>query len=524
MAQADARAQPRSEIVVDRSAAAPRLPRAVAALAGAAVIGFAAQLLFFDAALGINVPIAIALLLAAGWLVRDAARALPGWSDAWLPVSAMVLAGFLALRDDPTLANLDVLGAFALAGGSLATFGGQAVVRRSALGVLSAASHVAGAVAIGGRKVLGAARRALPDGQLRTLSGRAAPILRGLLIAVPLLFLFALLFSAADAVFARTLDDLFDLDLGSLPGRLAIAVVAAWLAAGALGFVAEPTETSDAALAGAWDRRPRFGSTEAITVLVALDLLFALFAWLQAAYLFGGRDTLAASGFTYAEYARRGFFELLAVAFGVAALITIVHAVVRERSRAYLAAAIGLVLLTGVVLVSAYLRLRLYQDAYGWTELRFYVLAAIAWLGLGTVAAVIALATGRFAWMGHLMVMVSIVFGLAFNLIGPVRFIAEQNVQRAIHPELVAPGGETGLDIWYLASLGDDAVIVLAEALPNLPDAERGLTRDVLAARARQLLADEPQGGTWQAWSLSHQRARELLLTCPFVPCLLANP
>jgi hypothetical protein len=45
-------------------------------------------------------------------------------------------------------------------------------------------------------------------------------------------------------------------------------------------------------------------------------------------------------------------------------------------------AGLGLLVLTGGVLVSAMLRLRLYQDAYGWTELRFYVFAAIIWLAL----------------------------------------------------------------------------------------------------------------------------------------------
>ncbi len=511
MAQADALPQVRTEAAADRAEVAPRLPPAAIVLASAAIIGFAAQLLFFDTALGINLPIAVALLLAAGWLVRDSPRALPAMSDAWLPASALLLAGFVAVRDDPSLAALNSLGALALAGAALATFGGQAVVRRSALGVTALATALAGAAAAGARRVVGEARRALPDGQLRTLSGRAAPILRGLLIAIPLLIGFSLLFSAADAVFSRTLRDLFDLDLGSLPGRAAIAVAAAWLAAGTLGFVAGPTRVDDAGLGGVWERRPRLGAAEAITVVIALDLLFVVFAWLQAAYLFGNRDTMAVSGFTYSEYARRGFFELLAVAFGVAALITVLHALVRDRTRTYLVAAIGLVLLTGVVLASAYLRLRLYQDAYGWTELRFYVLAAIAWLGIGTVAAVIALATGRFGWMGHAMVALSLLFGLAFNAIGPLHFIAEQNVQRAIHPELVPPDGRSGLDVWYLAGLGGDAVIVLAESLPDLPQAVQPQAREALQY-AHDRLAGDPRLEAWQAWNLSRDRAQQLLL------------
>ena len=134
-----------------------------------------------------------------------------------------------------------------------------------------------------------------------------------------------------------------------------------------------------------------------------------------------------------------------------------------------MAAAIGLVVLTAVVLGSALLRLRLYQEAYGWTELRFYVLAAILWLAIGCVLAVLSLGADRSHWLLHAMVAVSIVFGLAFNVIGPVRLVAEQNVERAVHPELVAPGGETGLDLAYLGTLGDDALPVLVENLCRLP-------------------------------------------------------
>jgi hypothetical protein len=262
-------------------------------------------------------------------------------------------------------------------------------------------------------------------------------------------------------------------------------------------------------LGNAWQRRARLGTAESVTVLVALDLLFAGFVALQATYLFGGGDTLAATGLTYAEYARRGFFELLAVALAIGALILALEGFVARRSRIYLAAAIGLVVLTLVVLASAYLRLRLYQDAYGWTELRFYVLAAIAWLAIGAVGAIYAILTDRTAWLLHGMLVLSVAFGLAFNLIGPVRFVAEQNVARALNPELVAPGGRGGLDVWYLASLGDDAIPVLAEAASRLPAAaDRQSVAIALEDRAVYLSGTEH---AWQAWNLSRERARSLL-------------
>jgi hypothetical protein len=109
---------------------------------------------------------------------------------------------------------------------------------------------------------------------------------------------------------------------------------------------------------------------------------------------------------------------------------------------------------------------------------------------------------------------VSFVFGLAFNVIGPVQLVTDQNIQRALHPELVAPGGETGLDIFYLASLGDDALPLLAAHRCDLHLI--GARRFALEARIARLANDEP-GKAWQAWNLSRERARDVRIAeeCP---------
>lgn len=490
-----------------------RSPVAVGLAAGAA--GLLAQWLFVDTGVGINVPIAIAALLISGWLVRPATHRLPRARDAWLPLAAIGLSAFAALRGDATLVTLDLLGAVALTGAALASFGGFAVVDRPFGSIAELASRVLGSAAVAGSRVIRGLIAVIPGSGARKSVTRAAPILRGLLIALPLVLLFVALFAAADAVFARIARDLFkdlDIDLGSLPARIVVAAAAAWLVAGLLHFVAASDRVDEEGPPpAAVSTLRRLGSTEAATVLIVLDLLFAGFVALQAAYLFGGQDTVQASGLTYAEYARRGFFELLAVALIVGSLILAAEYLVVRRTPAYLATAIGLVGLTAVVLVSALLRLRLYQEAYGWTELRFYVLAAILWLAIGCLFAVVSLATNRSRWLLHGMLALSIVFGIAFNLIGPVRLIAEQNLARAIDPELVAPGGETAVDVWYLNLLGDDAVLPLAEALPDLPPDLRHEVTEILRNRAYDL-EHSPGNESWQAWNLSREAARARLL------------
>ena len=75
-------------------------------------------------------------------------------------------------------------------------------------------------------------------------------------------------------------------------------------------------------------------------------------------------------------------------------VLATVHAVAARRTTILVAAGVALAGLTAVVLASALLRLRIYQDAYGWTELRFYVLAAIVWLAIGIGITLVLLGRG----------------------------------------------------------------------------------------------------------------------------------
>lgn len=476
--------------------------------ASGAALGLLGQLLFVGVAPGINLIIAVAAVLAAAWRLRP--RGLPlRVTDALLPTATLLYAGFVALRDDPTLVALDIIAVLVLTAASLAAIGGAAVVTRPLLAVGDIAARLAVWTGVGAAWVLLDAGPAAPSlDRFRRRIGGAGPVLRGLAIALPLALVFIGLFAAADAVFAELVNNLFDwdLDLADVPGRVVVAAVIGWLAAGALAFVATPGEER----IGPAPRLRWLGTTEALTILIVIDLTFAAFVALQLAYLFGGLDTLQATGMTYSEYARRGFFELIAVAVLAGGLLLALETFVKARPREYVGAAIALAGLTSVVLASATLRMRLYQEAYGWTELRFYALAVIGWLAIGVVLAAMALATNRSRWLPHALAVAGLAVGIAVNVIGPVRFVADQNVARLANPALVPAFGSTGLDTIYAADLGDDAVPALVRALPYLPRDERHYLRDVLSGRLVGLRVRDDLNA-WQAWNLSRATARAAL-------------
>ncbi len=193
----------------------------------AAVIGFAGQLLLYGSAPGINVAIAVVGLLVAAWLLRSPRTPANRW-DLVLPAAAAVFAAFVALRGDPTLIALDVAAALGLTTAALLSLRGEAVLfapltRLAREGARLAASLLAGVAA-----PLSQVVRSAGIGQRSTAALRgSAPLVRGLLLAVPPVVVFLALFSSADAVFASLVSDLFavDLDLGDAIGRGLLALM-----------------------------------------------------------------------------------------------------------------------------------------------------------------------------------------------------------------------------------------------------------------------------------------------------------
>lgn len=498
---------------------------ALRALATASLIGIAGQAVLFETGIGLNAALLTAAILTAGWWIADRGRRLDP-ADAWIPIAAALVAAAAAVRSDPFTLLLDGATAAALTGASMAAFAGAAVTRRSFAAVGALGAVVIGWALVGILKVAGLAARATGAAPARRrMPPHLAPIARGLLLAVPVLLVFGALFASADAIFATIAGNLFDwqIDFGGIVERASLAFGIAWLVAGLLAVAggidpqmsvradrpAPAMQSLGAAVASPAPAYPRLGETEAVTVLAAVVGLFGLFVGLQLAYLFGGLDTLSAAGITYADYARRGFFELVAATGLAAGLVIVLHGVVEHRGRAFVGAALVLALLTVAILASAGLRLRLYQEAYGWTELRFYVYATIAWMGIGIAGGSVLLPRDRLRWLGHLVAIAAVAVLVAVNVVGAQRHVADENVARLLDPARVPADGRTGLDVWYAISLGDDAVPALVAALPALSVADRELVMADLADRWAEL--NRPEATGWPGWNLARERARDAL-------------
>jgi hypothetical protein len=475
----------------------------------ALAFGLLAQFLFYRSALGINVGISAAAILAVAWRIRPAG-ARSDRLDRWIVPAALAFAFLPALRVDLMLLLFDVPATLVLVTMAAVSFAGVPLTRRAADLLVVLGLVVVGRIVAGGALLLAA----LPDlGRplARRSGGRIASVGLGIALAFPFLVVFALLFASADAVFSSAVNSVFDFrkwSIGDLVGRILVAAFFAWVAGGLLILAGRGTETTTPALLPRL--RGLLSSTAGLTALLAIDALFVFFVALQIAYLFGGIDTLNATGLTYSAYARRGFFELIAVTVIAGGLLFSVELVVARRTRLYVAMALVLVLATLAIVVSAAYRMQLYQLAYGWTEQRFYALAGIAWLGAAGAGAAVLVWRDATRWLLHVAGLMALAVAVAINLVGPAAFVARQDLERLIDPSGLPTDAYRGLDAYYLATLGDGAVPTLVEYLPRLSDADRIALGS--AIRTLSLEGHDLQAASLPGFSVDRERARQALL------------
>lgn len=337
--------------------------------------------------------------------------------------------------------------------------------------------------------------------------------LRGVLLALPVIILLTLLLASADAVFSARIQGLFDWfefdNLGEYLFRTFYIVVIAYLLLSAYFFGLAKSGTLHKETQTGSQVRPFLGMIEAGIVLGAVNLLFLSFVLIQFTYFFGGDQNVSIQGFTYAEYARRGFFELLAVAVISSFLFYILSQITARKAKPgrWIFTGLGLMLvaLVGIILVSAYTRLTLYEEAYGFTRLRTFTHVFIIWTGGALLTLGILEVTQKLQRLPVFLIFWLMLFGLTINILNVDSFIVRQNVQRGIteHPASV----ENQLDIAYLSELSFDATppLIAYYLDDSLPTDLRMALGGVLACRLET--RNQPDQIPWTSWHYARSKA-----------------
>jgi uncharacterized protein DUF4153 len=467
-------------------------------------LGWLFDFLFWKQGFGINFAVYSVCCLLGGFLVLSVSRQVPARGTLWLIPLILLFVAVTGLRAEPMTLFLAVVFTLLMMVISANTFLGGRWFRYSLADYFSMFLNLAGSMLARPLSFSAEVRKERAESPIPAKKLHVWPIVRGVVIAVPVVALFASLLASADAIFSSQLDILLRIfEIQNLPQyifRLAYILVAGYLLVGVILHAS--TQSRDEKLLG--ENTPLvaalLGFTEAIIVSSCVAVLFAAFVVIQFKYFFGGQANITVAGFTYAEYARRGFGELVLVAFFSLLLILGLGALTRRENatqrRIFSGLSSVIVVLVMIMLVSAYQRLLLYEAAYGFSRLRTYTHVALVWIGL-LLATVVVLEILHWERRFALAALIaSLGFAASLAVLNVDGLIVKENVNRGV-----------GLDVPYLVSLSTDSVPALADAFqsPSYP----GLTRDAVGAvlYCRLKLNPPNSESDWRSFTISRWQA-----------------
>lgn len=273
--------------------------------------------------------------------------------------------------------------------------------------------------------------------------------LLGVVIALPILLIAAGLLSSADAVFRKMTTDFMNWirpdNIFNVVIRVTFLFFTSYALTSYLCKRSIPEEVKD---------RRKGEPVLAITIMSLLSLLYLLFSGIQIFGLFLGKMQLP-EGYTYAQYAREGFFQLLAVSILNLILVLVCLSFFRESKVLKVIMTI-MSLCTFIMIASSVMRMIIYIRYYYLTFLRIFVLWMLTVLFVMFIGVLINIYRESFPLFRYGVVMVTVLY-LALSFSHPDYIIARVNIANA-------PGG----DFSYLSDLSADAAPVIIPYMESL--------------------------------------------------------
>lgn len=473
--------------------------------------------LFWKKPAGISFLVWISIVLAAGFILAAIEKVRPARRSYLLVCPIFIFALMTFIRHEELTRSFSAMAALGLLLLLAATFRTGNWISYRSVDYLTSFFKWLGAALTQPveltRSQNGADSKSSPANGTNPVRKTVVPVLRGLALAFPIVLILTILLSSADPIFNDQINNFFALfrveNLGEFLFRLVYIMVFGYLFAGTLLHAIHPRKEEPRPDPNDPQIVPFIGFTESLVVLLCVDLLFLLFVSIQFRYLFGGQANITSTGYTYSEYARRGFFELVTVAV-ISLLLYLAFAAATKidtsnRKKAFTVLSVFLVAEVLTILASAWMRLSLYESAYGFTRLRTYTHIFIPWLAVLLVFTILLEALHRRGRFALFLLICSTGFVFSLGMINVDGLIVRQNIRQTME------GQE--LDFQYLNSLSTDAVPAIVSKFndPSLPEK----LHDLLGASLSCRTADEKDtAGTdddWTAFHYADLTARKLI-------------
>lgn len=337
-------------------------------------------------------------------------------------------------------------------------------------------------------------------------------ILIGLAISIPCLIIITILLMTADLVFESKINLIF----GSLENvfgpqpifKLIIGTLAGLYLFG-LFYIIFKKESASNEVSNENKisiSKPQGDTIVINVILISILVIYTIFAIIQFKYLFAGASLPA--DLSYAEYARKGFFELLFLSFINIGLILLVIYLLRNKiydsnnipGSAKLIKVLMLYLcaITVMLLVSSFYRMTLYNNEYGFTELRLLVVIFLVFEAVGLLVTFYYIIKPKFNIIATYSV-ICLVFYLTINIVNIDYIIAKKNI------DMHYQGND--LDVHYLYRLSADA----APQMERLLDDKDIYTQRMATEYFQKLERQYDYANDWRSFNLSKNKAMKII-------------
>jgi len=314
------------------------------------------------------------------------------------------------------------------------------------------------------------------------------------------------LLASADAFFSKYIVDFFQIFPDTNPRSLIIHFLKIFIASAVFGGIIysilnlkTKQEDKDIAIKRIFDP---------ISINIALVFLIGIYVFfgvIQFIYLFGVSRDIYDIGMTYSDYAVKGFWELVFVAFinlGIilgALLLTRFKTQIKSLGTKIL---LGLInLLTFILIYSAHIRLSLYEATYGYSELRIYAHAAIIFLFFLFIFVGFKILRPKISFTKGAVIIWLTIYTI-LNFINIDGLIANKNIERY---------EDTGkIDIYYLKRLSADAIPEYTKLL-KVNDGELVIRVNKILKAKYEYLKNAIDKEPWHSFNLSRHRALDSL-------------
>ena len=302
--------------------------------------------------------------------------------------------------------------------------------------------------------------------------GRIANIMIGLAVSIPLFIVVLLLLVSADKAMSNMVENIFDVvteEMILLIPQFILGIPIAMYLFGML-FISASKRNKDNITDEAYRKSKESGrvlpKSAVFAALMPILLLYALFFFSQLPYFLSGFSGKLPGNLTYADYAREGFFQLVALTVINLVIIIIMQRFSRDsvdkKSFSLRIFSILFSVTTLVLVASALSKMIMYIQSYGLTRARVNATWAIVVIALAFIFIIIKQLFGRFPLIRSIVVTAVLMFGvLAFSRVDYQ--IAKYNIT------MYKEGHHKRLDFGYLINsygvygLGDEALLYILE-------------------------------------------------------------